>query len=312
MRRAAERLHVSQPALSRRLSAIEGRLGVRLFLRAPRFVPTPAGEELLAAAHVVLERLDAVEHKLVSIGQGNSGVIRLSTECNTCYQWLPARLSSFYQKYPDVSVEIVIEASPNPLPWLMDGRLDLAIVSSDPVLDSYALTPLFKDQMVAVMAPNHALAKKSFLRPIDFAEEHLFVYNSPVESNRIFQRVLTPAGVRPRKVTPMPLTEATLELVKAGLGIAVLARWSVANFVATKSLAALRITESGFWRNWAAVYRRESVPSHLKDFVKLLAAEPCVPIDAAPPRAEAKKRLKKCSGPGPWFQVRRAKLQGSR
>jgi LysR family transcriptional regulator for metE and metH len=291
MRRAADVLHLSQPALSRQLTALEQRIGAPLFLRAPRMTLTPAGRELLAAAETVLERLAATERRLLNIGAGRGGTLRLSSECNTCYQWLPRRLKSFQSLFPDVDVEVVIEATPNPLPWLLDGRLDLAIVSSEPSIDAIALAPLFRDEMIAVVRPGHPLAERRWLRPQDFADAHLFVYAAPAESNRIFQRVLTPSGVRPRKVTVLPLTEATVEMVADGDGVAVLARWAVARRLADGSLVGVPVTEKGFWRNWAAAYRKDAETSaFLKTFIELVAAGPLDEAAAARPAGARRRR----------------------
>src|SRR2546430_7716615 len=89
--RAGDRLHLTQSALSHQLRDIESRLGAALFLRiGKRLVLTPAGERLLGSAKEVLARLERTEEEIRQMRRDKAGVLRLTTECYTCYHWLPA------------------------------------------------------------------------------------------------------------------------------------------------------------------------------------------------------------------------------
>ena len=121
------------------------------------------------------------------------------------------------------------------------------------------------------------LSPKPFLTAADFADQHLFVYLLPPGENDVFTKLLSPARVMPRRVSAVPLTEAILELVKGGAGIAVLARWAVAPHLKTGELKAVRLTRHGLERRWrAAMLRQRPVPLHLREFAGLLAAGPTV------------------------------------
>ncbi|HEY7509140.1 MAG TPA: LysR substrate-binding domain-containing protein [Vicinamibacteria bacterium] len=270
--RAASRLHLTQSALSHQLAGLEGRLGTRLFLRlGRRMVLTPAGQALVAAAGPLLEDLGRAEETVARIGSARAGVLRLATECYTCYHWVPPLMREFARRWPAVELRIVAEATRAPLDALAAGRLDLAVVSSPARDRRFATTPLFADELVAVMAPTHPLAGRSWLRPSDFAEENLILYTSPEESTA-FQKMLVPAGVTPRQVSEIQLTEAIVEMVKAGLGVSVLARWSVAPHLAAGTLRAARLGRRGLRRRWtAATLRAAPRPEWLDAFVSLLA-----------------------------------------
>src|SRR2546428_164526 len=98
----------------------------------------------------------------------------------------------------------------------------------------------------------------------------------PVEKD-VFAKRMSPGGVMPRRVSAVPLTEAILELVKGGAGIAVLARWAVAPHLKTGELKAVRLTRHGLERRWrAAMLRQRPVPLHVREFAGLLAAGPTV------------------------------------
>jgi LysR family transcriptional regulator for metE and metH len=270
--RAAARLHLTQPALSHQLKDAEERLGTRLFLRqGRRLVPTAAGDRLVRAAEAMLIELGAAEDEIRGLGRGQEGLIRVSTECYTTYHWLPAALKDFELRFPSVAVEIVVEATRRPLAALLEGRLDVAIVSRPSRNRDVLCRKLFDDEMVVVMAPGHRLARDRFVRPEEIARETLLLYAIPTEQSDLFQRVLIPAGISPARLVRVELTEAILELVRAGQGIAVLARWSVVPDLLSGRLVGRPLGPRGLRRSWyVATLKRHAALPHLTDFVGLI------------------------------------------
>ena len=127
--------------------------------------------------------------------------------------------------------------------------------------------------MVVIMSPDHPLAARAYVSAKDFAAEHLLVYALQKEDLSIFQKVLSPAGVSPGHVSRVELTEAIIEMVKAGLGIGVMARWAVTPHVEAGTLRASRLTARGFNRHWsAAMIRHKATPPYVTRFVELLAS----------------------------------------
>jgi len=273
--RAGAELHLTQSALSHQLCDIELRLGSALFLRVgKRMVLTPAGEQLLRSAVEVLATIERTEEAIRRMAVAGGGVLRISTECYTCYHWLPSLLKEYRRAHPRVEIQVVGEATQHPLPYLLDGRLDLAIVS-DPVRDRRLVTRrLFDTEMVVIVAPRHALATQPYVRVEDFAHETLIIY-PPKEESSVYQEVLVPAGIRPAELQQIQLTEAIIELVKAGLGIAVLARWAVAPHVKAGTLRAVPLTRRGYRRTWSAATLKDMarVP-YVRDFIDLVARHP--------------------------------------
>jgi LysR family transcriptional regulator for metE and metH len=265
---AAARLHLTQSALSHQLADLERRLGTPLFARVGRrMVPTPAGERLVQAAEAILAELERAESDLPGLEGTGAGLIRVSTECYTAYHWLPRALESFSRRFPRVSVQIVVEATRRPLPALLEGRLDLAIVterSGNRLVDHRLL---FDDEMVLVMAPGHRLAASATIAPAQLAAETLILYAIPLVAADVFQRFLRPAGVTPARLVHVELTEAILELVRAGQGVAALAGWAVGPEVRAGRLIARRLGRRGLRRRWYAAVRARHVPPYLTAFV---------------------------------------------
>jgi len=270
---ASKRLYVTQSALSHQLREIEDRLGIPLFLRMKRkMVLTEAGHRVLRSAQSILNELHVAEEDVRRLATGVEGVLRISTQCNTCYHWLPALIHKFQKQYPGVQVQINVDATGDPFHALWNGELDLAILYNIPHKKGLKVYPLFEDELVAIMEPGHPFVSRPFLRPRDFADENLIVYMIPREKSFLFQKVLIPAGVTPARVTQVMLTEAIVEMVKAGLGISVLSRWFTAPYVRDKAVRAVRVTSKGLIRNWfAAAIARPGIPAYLEEFTRLLA-----------------------------------------
>jgi LysR family transcriptional regulator, regulator for metE and metH len=281
--RASRRLHLSQSALSHQLKDAEVRLDARLFDRiGKRMVLTAAGERLLRSARSVIDEMERAEQEIRRQASRAGGRLRLTTQCNTVYHWLPSRLRLFHRAYPEVDLEVVAGATDDPLPALLEGAIDLAIVYRTRRDARLAYRPLFRDEIVVVMRPGHPLCRRPYVDAPDFAPEHLIVYSVPRESNLVFREVLIPAGIAPSRVTHVQLTEGIVELVKEGLGISVLARWSVAPQVERGELVARPLTAAGRYRQWSAAWRaKPAPPPHLVGFVDVLARNP-LPLGRTP------------------------------
>jgi LysR family transcriptional regulator for metE and metH len=280
--RAAGRLHLTQSALSHQLRDLESRLDAPLFLRlGRRMMPTPAGERVLATALRVLDELARAEAEVRAVSAPGTGVLRLCTQCHTGYHWLPPLLETFHRTYPNVDVQIVAAATDRPIDALLDGQIDLAFLTDRSDDARLALRPVFKDELVAVVAPQHPLARRAYIEPGDLSGAHLLLYNAERRGSDVFRYVLSPAGVEPGRVSRVPLTEAILELVKAGQGIGVMARWAIEPAIRSGAVRAVRIGRRGVFREWrAATLRARTEPVWQKEFVALMAAQ-ALPARAA-------------------------------
>ena len=199
--RAADRLNLTQSALSHQIKGLEAMAGVDLFLRRAKPLRlSPAGERLLRLAERVLPEIAAVEAELKGVEVGRSGRLHIAIECHACFDWLLPVLGSFRRTWPEVDVDIRPGLSFDALPALEREDVDL-VVSSDPEpIDGVSFSPLFDYEAVFVAARAHPLAARPFVVAEDFRGETLITY--PVERERldVFSQVLMPAGVVPREV----------------------------------------------------------------------------------------------------------------
>ncbi|HRJ60277.1 MAG TPA: LysR family transcriptional regulator [Azospirillaceae bacterium] len=267
--RAADRLHVTQSALSHQIKGLETALNLPLFLRSAKPLRlTPAGQKLLSFAQQTLPRFADMESDLKRMAGGATGRLFIAIECHACFEWLLPVLEKFRRTWPEVDVDIRLGASFAALPALQRGEVDL-VVSSDPAeLTEVAFEPLFDYQALLVAAPTHPLADKAFILPEDLAAETLITY--PVERSRldVFSRFLHPAGVEPAAVRQVELTAVILLLVASCRGVAVLPDWVIDETARRADLAIRPLTEHGMGGTlYAAVRQGESVAPFMADFI---------------------------------------------
>src|SRR5712691_4753672 len=231
---------------------------------------TRAGERLLASARDVLERLTQAEHDIREMGRDHAGVLRLTTECYTCYHWLPPLLTKYRRKFPRVEVRIDVDATRQPVETLLAGKVDVALMST-PVRDRrLTATPIFDDELIVIAATTHPFAKKTHVKVADMHGETLLLY-PPKEESLVLNQVLLPAGAVPGRIDEIQLTEAIVELVKAGLGVSVIARWAVEPIVKSGALVARPLTARGLHRRWSAVMPKDLAKADfVREFVDLL------------------------------------------
>jgi LysR family transcriptional regulator, regulator for metE and metH len=274
---AAQALCLTQSALSHQLAKLERQIRTAVFIRTgKRMVPTSAGRLILERGQSILEAMLDLDGELAAIARGHRGTIRLTASCFTCYHWLPEVLPQFRQSWPDVEIRLVPEHSGRALDALDEGALDLVLtyepLGEDPRLDAL---PIFEDEQVLVVAPDHRLAANAFVEAEDLADEHLFLHYGPPETSLFIRTVMMPAGVRPGRISEVRLTEAILGLVAAGVGAAVVTRWTAAPEIASGRVVALRIGRSGLIREWKAVrLSGEDSPAYLDEFRGLLRLGP--------------------------------------
>jgi LysR family transcriptional regulator, regulator for metE and metH len=274
MTAAATVLNLTQPALSHQLREIEQRLRAPLFVRTSRrMVPTPAGAQLVELARGVLAQVETFEQQAHAGDFATArGAVRIATQCYTAYHWLPSVLREFRDRWPNIELRVAAQHTSSPIAALREGLLDLAIVYTPSNDRRIELRPLFDDELVVVLPPGHCLASQMSITPAALRGEHVFVYTTSDRDNSVIRDILDPAGVPSSRITHIQLTEAIVELVAAGLGIAVLAEWAVAPAVRSGAVRTVRISKHGFNRTWYAAVRSADVtPAYRFDLIDLLA-----------------------------------------
>jgi LysR family transcriptional regulator, regulator for metE and metH len=265
---ASRKLHLTSSALSHQLRDAEEWLGARLFQRRHRrLLLTGAGQNFLESARLVLAEVARAEAGCRQ--DAPDDVLRLSTGCYTVYRWLPSVLGRWQSEHPRVELRIVLEATRQPIPALLAGELDLALTTDPPRHVRLRRTPLFEDELRLWVASDHRLAQRRYVTVEELAAEHVLTYDAPPEQLDLYTRLFWPAGIEPRRVSRVPLTEALVDLVRAGIGVTALSPWMLPE--RQDGLVSLRLSARGIRRRWAAVTLGSHTPSSpVGRFVHLL------------------------------------------
>lgn len=272
MTKASHKLFLTQPSLSHQLKEIETRLDARLFLRVNKsMVLTLQGRRILDAGEEILAKVSALEQE-IKAHNSNARQLRITTQCYTCYHWLPLLMKKFQKQVPHAEIDIVTEAMGNPIDFLLKGQIDLAITNNLKASNGIRFEKLFDDEQVVLVPSKHRLAGKNVIQPTDFTDEHLIIYKEDINSDYIARNILIPRGIQVGKVVKMQLTEARVELVKAGMGLTVLSRWLVKPFVRdSNAIKLLPIGKRGFYRSWyvATLDQKKNDPI-VRHFIRFL------------------------------------------
>lgn len=266
--RAATLLNVTQSALSHQIKQLEDHHGMPLFER--KSIPvrfTPAGERLLQLADAVLPQVESAERDVTRLVQGMAGQLRIAVECHTCFDWLMPAMDMFRSRWPEVELDIVSGFQADPVGLLYEHRADVAIVSEVDPEETVDYHPLFRFEIVALLAKDHPLVECDYLDAEDFASDTLITYPVPDSMLDVVRQVLKPAGVQTARRTT-ELTVAMLQLVASRRGIATLPVWAAQNYVRRGYVVAKPITPKGLTgRLYAACTPETSRKPYLIDFV---------------------------------------------
>lgn len=273
---AAERVNLTQSALSHQMKDLEDRIGVPLFVRKTRPVRfTGAGRRLLDLADRVLPEFRAAEQDLLRLAGGETGRLFMAIECHSCFDWLLPAIEAFRDAWPDVELDLSSAFGFEPLPALVRGDLDL-VITSDPVdLPEVVYLPLFRYEAVLAVGPDHALAQRRRVEPEDLADDVLITY--PVDRDRldVFTRFLDPAGVQPRQLRTAELTPMIVQLVASGRGVSCLPNWALTEYVERGVVRTLSLGPDGLWPVLHAAVRSElAETAFVRAFVDV-AVETC-------------------------------------
>lgn len=255
--RATRTLHLTQPAISRALVVAEEKLGVQLFERRPRGLSlTEAGERLVAGAPAVLEALGALERSLRPNTPPRTR-LRLVCECYTAYRWVPSALRQLAPALPGLELRIEMGHTEDPIAALTRGDIDIALLTTSATrgagLDE---VPLFSDELVFVLAPSHPLAARSRLSADDLRATTLLTSNVPAPMSRWFLAKVFGRTPPRLQIERLPLTEAVLDVARAGHGVAILSEWVVQPSLGHGDLLVKRLARR-LERPWRLGFRKE-------------------------------------------------------
>lgn len=247
---AAERLNVTQSALSHTIRKLEERYGVAMWEKDGRNLRlTEAGHYLVELAQRILPQIERAEDVLSDYRYGKRGSLKIGMECHPCHQWLMGVTKPYLTEWPDVDLALTTSFASGGISALRGYEIDI-LITPDPIEEAnITYVPVFDYELVLAVPAKHPLASKSHAEPVDLLEETLFTYPVPPERLDVFTQFLLPENYRPRHHRNVETTEMMLQLVAAGRGVSAIPNWLVCKEASTLGVHPLRIGKSGIQKN---------------------------------------------------------------
>lgn len=271
--RAADRLNMTQPPLSRQIAQLEDKLGTALFERSPKSVVlTAAGLALLPHAQDLLDGMARLPDLAQRAALGHSGSVRIGFVGSTIYTSIPALLGQFRKRYPNVSLTLLQLTVARQTQMLLAGEIDVGIIRQ-PIHNSQLQTrSLFKESFVLALPVEHPLLKQEAITLKALRHEHMVAFSRD-EAPAIFeqmQQMCLAAGFSPNIVQQAHPMSTVVGLVGAGVGVAIvpesMQRLTIQNVV-YRPLKGTKVA-SEFFLAWK---KGKPLPS-LKNFLDVAAA----------------------------------------
>ena len=253
--KAANTLHLTQSALSHQLKELEKELDVEMFSRqGKRLHLTDQGYRFLRSSEKILAEIKSLEEDINNYKNGKTGNLSISMQCYTAYHWLPGIIKYYKKQWPDINIQILSDATRRPLEYLMNGDLDIGIIRTQMVNTRIRYEPIFEDRLVAVIGRDHPLAQKDVIEIADFHNQELILplYDPSYQDTPIIESLIQSQHVKPRTLHRIHYTDATIEMVNAGLGITVMADWIVEPYLAGRNIVVKPLHHSIAKRAWFA------------------------------------------------------------
>jgi DNA-binding transcriptional LysR family regulator len=255
--RAAARLHLAQPSLSRQVRLLERELGVLLFNRGPGqggVTLTADGEALLPFMRRVLADVEATGAEARALTGMTRGSLSIGATPSLITQVLAPALVEFHTSHPGIELQVVEAGSRQLVRQLANGEVDLALVVLPITEPQVATTPLFDDPLVLAVAPDHPLAARHRVRLADLDGLPLVMFREGYDLRAVTLAACRDAGAEPRLVSQGGEMDGVLAFVAAGLGAAVVPAIAMP---AESALVAIPFTHPGLSRTVALAHRED-------------------------------------------------------
>lgn len=255
-RRAADQLHLSQPALTVQIRELEAAVGVKLLDRNTRSVTvTQTGRRIAPTLERLLAELEAVLHDTREVAARKRGLVTVAALPSISARKLPAVIARFRQKFPGISVRLRDCVAVRVLDLVKAGEVDFGISSlprPDPDID---VTPLVDDHMVAVFPARHPLEKRRHLTLKDLQAYPLILMESGSSVRALLDRAFEDQGLPLTAAHDAAYISTAIGMVKAGLGVTLLPS-SATEFEGARGLRARPVAQDGLKRSIGLLQRR--------------------------------------------------------
>jgi DNA-binding transcriptional LysR family regulator len=260
--RAARIKHLAVSAISKRITELEAQVGSPLLIRNARGVElTPAGQSMLFYARQLKQTLEQLDNELGDYATGVKGHVRIHAITSALSQFLPDDVAGFVARYPQIKFDIEERVGSAVIRAVADGRADLGIIAVQTAAQGLETLPYRHDELTLVVPAEHALATRKSIR-FEQVLEHEFV-GPHLESSMhtLLTREAEKLGLALKSRVRISSFDCMCRMVSAGLGVAVLPRSVINQYLRSHKLKAVTLAEPWAQRSLLLVFKKYEAAS---------------------------------------------------
>ncbi len=255
-RKAAEAVHVSQSAFSRRIDKLESALGVRLMDRTTRQLSlTVVGRDFAQKARNILNELDSTLLGIGEVSATRMGEVTIACVPSAVYYFLPAVIRRYHERYPKIRVKILDDSANNVLAAVASNQADFGLNFIGSQEADIEFKKIFEEKFVAACRKDHPLARKKKVRWVELAEYDFITVAKSSGNRLLMDQALANVPGRPHSVYEAQHVLTSLGLVEAGLGVAAVPQLAMPNHD-HPILASIPLVEPSITRSIGLITRR--------------------------------------------------------
>jgi DNA-binding transcriptional LysR family regulator len=277
--RTSEIIHLTQPAVSLQIQALEEIYETKLFDRSSSTVTlTPAGEVLYKYAKEILALYASAGKVIGKLTGLVKGSLTIGACSNTGNYLLPSVITDFRKTHSKIKIHLLVSNTKRVVEMLNSGNIDLGLVEGDVVRQKMIVKKLISDELLVIVSPNHPWAKKKEVSISDITKEPFIFREAGSGTRQMIEKFLARHGISPQDLKVsivLGSTEAIKEAVENGLGVSIISRWAARKESKYGTLRLLSLKEEKMVRDFSLIINKNTVSSNaLDEFLTFLKSYP--------------------------------------
>lgn len=253
--RAAEKLYLTQPAVSKQIQALEEGLGMRLFDRVGRSILlTEAGNILHDHAHIVFQTLEEARETITQLRGLQRGHLRISAASTIGTYMLPQPLGELKAQFPGIEISLAITNKARVVQQVLNHEVELGFVGPPVEPAELEREEYLLDELVLILAPTHRLAREESVGVAELAEEVFILREQGSGTREIMEEELGRVHVSLKKAMELGSTEAIKQAVAANLGVSIVSKFAISLEILQGRLAVARLPELNLSRQLFVIH----------------------------------------------------------